>query len=147
MSQQYERQINKYHRQFLEQKLKELSIGRAEAPYIKLIHQDSPIKMNTLISRVVFHKSHTTRAVNQMVADGLITKDRDPDDRRGYIISITDKGTEVAKQVEKILEDWEALINSALNQNERELLELMREKVYFKLKDYFEGETNNEKDV
>jgi len=147
MNTTYERMINKYHHKFLENKLRELNIGRAEAPYIKMINYHNPIKMNTLISKVVFHKSHTTRAVNQMVKDGLVTKQKDPDDGRSYIISITEKGEEVAKKVQSILEDWEKLINSALSKEERELLEVMREKVYFKLKEHFEEDDINEKNA
>ncbi len=144
MNNQNERMINKYHHKFLERKFKDFNLGRAEAPYIKMIYHQSPIKMNTLISNVVFHKSHTTRAINQMVKDGLITKEIDKDDKRSYIIAITEKGIEVAKQVQKIMEDWEALINSALDEEERILLDKMREKVYQKLKTYFEGELQDE---
>jgi MarR family transcriptional regulator for hemolysin len=147
MDSKRERYINKFHHRFLEKRFKDLNIGRAEAPYIKMINHSSPIKMNTLISNVVFHKSHTTRAINQMVKDGLITKEKDPEDMRSYIITITKKGKTVADHVQQILEEWEELINSALSQEEREQLEVMREKVYIKLKDYFEEGDNDEENV
>jgi MarR family transcriptional regulator for hemolysin len=147
MDSKRERYINKFHHRFLEKRFKDLNIGRAEAPYIKMINHSSPIKMNTLISNVVFHKSHTTRAINQMVKDGLITKEKDPEDMRSYIITITKKGKTVANHVQQILEEWDELINSALSQEEREQLEVMREKVYIKLKDYFEEGDNDEENV
>ena len=139
--------INKYHRRFLEKRFKELNIGRAEAPYISMIHHHGRIKMNTLISNVIFHKSHTTRAINQMVKDGLIIKEKDQGDKRSYIITITDKGIKVAESVEQILKEWEALINNALSEEEREQLENMRKKVYNDLKTYFEEDNHNEADV
>jgi MarR family transcriptional regulator for hemolysin len=147
MDSKRERYINKFHHRFLEKRFKDLNIGRAEAPYIKMINHSSPIKMNTLISNVVFHKSHTTRAINQMVKDGLITKEKDPEDMRSYIITITKKGKTVANHVQQILEEWDELINSALSQEEREQLEVMREKVYIKLKDYFKEGDNDEENV
>jgi DNA-binding MarR family transcriptional regulator len=147
MDQKHEKMINKYHHKFLEQRLRELNIGRAEAPYIKMIYHESPIKMNQLISNVVFHKSHTTRAINQMVKDGLITKEKDSEDKRSYIISITDKGIQVAKSVKQILKDWDCLINSALSEEEQKTLEIMREKVFNKLKEHFEEEDTNETHV
>jgi DNA-binding MarR family transcriptional regulator len=147
MDQKHEKMINKYHHKFLEQRLRELNIGRAEAPYIKLIYHESPIKMNQLISNVVFHKSHTTRAINQMVKDGLITKEKDSEDKRSYIITITDKGIQVAKSVKQILKDWDHLINSALSEEEQKSLEMMREKVFNKLKEHFEEEDTNETHV
>ena len=147
MESKRERYINKFYHRFLEKRFKDLNIGRAEAPYIKMINHSSPIKMNTLISNVVFHKSHTTRAINQMVKDGLITKEKDPEDMRSYIITITKKGQKVANHVQQILEEWEELINSALSQEERKQLEVMREKVYIKLKDYSEEGDNDEENV
>ena len=144
---QYERMINKYYRQYLEERFKELNIGRAEAPYINLLHRKSPMKMNALISNVIFHKSHTTRAINQLLKDGLITKKKDEDDKRSYIIAITEKGMKVAEKVEEILLDWEELINQSLTSDERIQLENMRKKVYLNLKNYFEKEQNNETDV
>lgn len=138
MNNKYEKMINKYHYRFLEERFKELNLSRAEAPYIKMIYHHSPIKMNTLISNVVFHKSHTTRAVNQMVKDELIVKEKDPQDGRSYIITITDKGSRIAKKVNQVLDDWEELLNSALSEEERKSLDIMREKVYFKLKENFE---------
>jgi DNA-binding MarR family transcriptional regulator len=147
MDQNHEKMINKYHHKFLEQRLRELNIGRAEAPYIKMIYHESPIKMNQLISNVVFHKSHTTRAINQMVKDGLITKEKDAEDKRSYIISITDKGIEVAKSVKQILKDWDQLINSALTEEEQKSLEIMRKKVFNKLREHFEEEDTNETHV
>lgn len=147
MKNQYERIISKYQRQFLEERFKALEIGRAEAPYINMIHRHSPIKMNTLISKVIFHKSHTTRAINQMVKDGLITKQKDSEDKRSYIITITNKGIETAEKVEEILKDWQQLINNALSEEEREQLNNMRKKVYLYLREYFEEEKDYETDV
>jgi len=142
-----EKLINKYHYKFLEDKFKDLALGRAEAPYLKMIYSNSPIKMNTLISKVIFHKSHTTRAINQMEKDGLIIKEKDPKDLRSYILTITEKGKKLAKEVNQILQKWEDLVNSALTEQEIKQLDIMRKKVYLKLKDYFEEDLLNEKDV
>ena len=147
MRNQYERMINKYYRQYLEERFKELSIGRAEAPYINLLHRRSPMKMNELISNVIFHKSHTTRAINQMVRDGLITKEKDRNDKRSYVITITEKGIDVAKKVETILQDWETLINQSLTKEEQNQLEVMRKKVYINIKNHFEKDKNHETNV
>ncbi len=147
MNNKFEKLINKYHYRFLEEKFKDLALGRAEAPYLKMIYSNSPIKMNTLISKVIFHKSHTTRAINQMEKDGLIIKEKDPKDLRSYILTITEKGKKLAKEVNQILQKWEDLVNSALTEQEIKQLDIMREKVYLKLKDYFEEDLLNEKDV
>lgn len=147
MRNQYERMINKYQRQYFENRFREINIGRAEAPYINMLHHQSPIKMNTLIANVIFHKSHTTRAINQMLKDGLVKKEIDQDDKRGYIISITKKGIETAEKVEAVINDWENLINNALSEEERIQLDNMRKKVYFKLKEFFEEENADETNV
>lgn len=147
MKSQREKMVNKYHQRYLEDKFKDIEVGRAEAPYILMINQDSPIKMNVLISRVVFHKSHATRAINQMVKDGLVIKQTDPEDKRGYILTITQKGSAIANKVDNIVNEWEELVNKALSDEELKQLEVMRQKVYLHLKTFFEEENDYETDV
>jgi len=82
-----------------------------------------------------------------MVRDGLITKEKDRNDKRSYVITITEKGIDVAKKVETILQDWETLINQSLTKEEQNQLEVMRKKVYINIKNHFEKDKNHETNV
>ncbi|MBN2876247.1 MAG: MarR family transcriptional regulator, partial [Bacilli bacterium] len=109
---EYDYLITKYHHRFLDEHFKELEISRAEAPYLHRISKAGKMKMNDLIAELPFHKSHTTRAINQLEKDGYIIKETNPDDKRGYLLSVTQKGIELKDKVHKIFTDWDDLIDT-----------------------------------
>jgi DNA-binding MarR family transcriptional regulator len=121
-----------------------LKINRSEAPYLKIIYISKEIKMNDLIAKFFFHKSHTTRVIKSLVNDGYVDKVIDPEDKRGYILSITEKGKKVALTIIDVLDEWDQLMNSFLEQNEKEFLSEIHKKVYLKLREYFQEESIDE---
>ncbi|PKK95075.1 MAG: hypothetical protein CVV60_03110 [Tenericutes bacterium HGW-Tenericutes-5] len=144
MDKKYDHMIGKYQHRFLEQRLKELPISRSEAPYLKVIYKNEQIKMNDLIAKFFFHKSHTTRVIKSLVADGYVIKTVDPDDKRGFVLSITDKGKAVALKIIKVLDEWDNLMESFLEKEEIDYLFNLQKKVYEKLQDYFKENDANE---
>ena len=145
---EYNHLVNKYQHRFLSERFKDLEISRAEAPYLHRISRAKNIKMNDLISDLPFHKSHTTRAINKLVEDRLITKIINPEDKRGYLLSITDKGLEVAKKVAQILVEWDELISTVITEEERQQIINVTKKVYHLLLEYYgEEDLLNEVDV
>ncbi|MDY0139097.1 MAG: MarR family transcriptional regulator [Candidatus Izemoplasmatales bacterium] len=144
MDRKYDHMISKYHHRFLDERLKDLDINRSEAPYIKIIYKSNQIKMNDLISRFFFHKSHTTRVIKALVSQGYIEKRVDPDDKRGYILEITESGKIIAEKIIKALDEWEALMDSFLEDEEEEFLLHIRKKIYDKLRNYYKEDEQNE---
>jgi DNA-binding MarR family transcriptional regulator len=79
-----------------------------------------------------------------LVNDGYVDKVIDPEDKRGYILSITEKGKKVALTIIDVLDEWDQLMNSFLEQNEKEFLSEIHKKVYLKLREYFQEESIDE---
>lgn len=144
MEKRYDYVINKYQHRFLEEKFKNISIARSEAPFLKVIYKNGSIKMNDLISRLFFHKSHATRSINNLVKLGYVIKSKDPEDLRGYILTITPNGEVVARKIIKTLNEWENLIDSFLEEEERDYLNNIQIKIYEKLKAFFNEEEKND---
>ncbi len=145
---EYDHLINKFYHRFLEERFKDLEISRAEAPYLHKISRLENVKMNDLIGSLPFHKSHTTRAINNLVKDGMILKETNPEDKRAYVLSITDKGKLAAEKVKRILTEWENLIDEVISDEEREVILNINKKIYHMLLNYFDEEdTINEIDV
>ncbi len=138
---EYDHAINKYHHRFLDDRFKDLMISRADAPFLhKIVKAGNQIKMNDLIEKLFFHKSHATRSINRMVDDGLIIKETNPDDLRGYVLTATEKGKQVAKQIKQIFEDWDNLVSQAITDEERKVLQNMTIKIYHLLQEYYDEE-------
>ncbi len=146
---EYEHANRKYHHRFLDEHFKELPITRAEAPYLGIIIKSgNRILMNDLIAGLFYHKSHATRAINKMVDDGLIVKEKNQDDLRGYVLSLTEEGKKVAKQVHNIFEEWEALVNTVITDEERVVLNNISRKIHHLLSEYYgEEDTTIENNI
>ncbi len=142
----YDHLIDKYRHRFLHDRFKKLSVSRGEAPYLFRMVKQKELKMNDLVNELPFHKSHATRAISQLVEQGYITKQKDPNDKRGYILSITEKGEEIGERVDQIFRDWEAVLEPVLTQEDKEFLEKLSEKVYLRLKDYYKEDVLDEED-
>jgi DNA-binding MarR family transcriptional regulator len=50
------------------------------------------LRMTDLAARVLTSPSGMTRAVSRLAAEGLVVRDRDPDDRRSFIVGLTPLG-------------------------------------------------------
>lgn len=138
---EYDHANNRYQRRFLEERFKNLEISRAEAPYlVKIKIAGGHMKMNDLVCEVFFHKSHTTRAINRLLEDGFIIKEKNPEDQRGYILSLTEKGLETANKVESIFVEWDKLINTVITDEEREMLKNITIRIYHLLREYYDEE-------
>lgn len=142
---EYDHMINKYRHRYLDDSFKDLEISRAEAPYLLKISKEGTMHMNTLISELPFHKSHTTRAINQLERDGLIIKEINPEDKRAYVLTITEKGRILGEKVKSVFTKWEDLINAVVTDEERQMLSNLTKKIYHLLREYYnEEDTINE---
>ncbi len=52
------------------------------------------LRMRGLVSGVVLSQPSVSRLVNEMERDGQVRRDRDPGDRRGVVVSMTDRGAQ-----------------------------------------------------
>lgn len=144
---QYENLIRKYAHRFLQERMKEINVTRADAPYLYRMLKQKTIKMNELINHFSFHKSHATRAISKLVEDNLITKEVDPEDKRGYILTLTEKGEEVGGKVAKIFTDWEEMVNNVLTDEESKILENISKKIFKMLKEYFKEDNTDGENI
>lgn len=138
---EYDYAITKYRYRFIDDKLKKMAISRAEIPYLVKIHKaGGHILMNDIVGEVLYHKSHATRAIMKLVKDGFIIKEKNPNDKRGYILYITETGKEVALKAKNAIESWDKLIKSVITDEEKEVMYNITKKIYILLKEYYKEE-------
>jgi DNA-binding MarR family transcriptional regulator len=147
MTGNYEHGINKYRHRYFEEKFKNVKINFPEVPYLTKIYEAKVIKMNLLISTLQFHKSHSTRAIQELARHHYILKEVDPEDQRGYILSITKEGEAVAKLVLKVIQEWENLITSVISEEEKKVIENIQLKMYNKVRAYFNEDSQDDKNL
>ncbi len=86
-----------------------VEIGRAQ--------NMSLIELADLLS---LDKSTMSRTINNLVGIDLVARDIDSENRRYISIKLTDKGTEVFKNIEESMQEYYSSIFSTIPENKRE---------------------------
>ncbi|MBI9009843.1 MAG: winged helix-turn-helix transcriptional regulator [Tenericutes bacterium] len=138
---EYDHGIHKYRFRYLNERISKLNVSGPQAQYlVKMLHSGGKVLMNDMVGESAYHKSHTTRAINELEENGLVTKEKNPDDKRGYLLYLTEKGKETAKGVHIALEEFEDFVNTVVTDEERETIKNITKKVYHLLRTYYDEE-------
>ena len=140
MHTRFDRAITTYRHRFFAERMEDDDIRVPEGKLLMMIDHVGEFPLNVLIDQSFFHKSHVTRSVNGLRDKGYILKKTNPDDRRTYLISITDKGQKKAQKIKNIQAEWEAIINAVLSEEERACIMRAQKKIYDRLKTMYENE-------
>jgi len=80
------------------------------------------LKPTDLYSLLMLSSGATTNRIDRLEQDGIVTRLRDPDDRRSVIVQLTPKGIQLADLVIPILlKSEQDLLSQFANPNEREI--------------------------
>ena len=90
--------------------LEPYGIGSGQFPFMmRLLHCDG-IKQEELASSLSYDRATITRSMNRLEEVGYITRARDPDDKRAYIIRLTKKG----RSMESVLMEISSQLNDVI---------------------------------
>ncbi|HOO32637.1 MAG TPA: MarR family transcriptional regulator [Thermotogota bacterium] len=102
----------------------DIDLNRTQRKTLLFLTKESGKTMSELSERAVLEKGSFTTVIDKLIDEGLAERERDENDRRKIIVSITQKGRETA---EKISEDLSRHLEEKLSQlpeeNIREILE------------------------
>ncbi len=76
--------------------------------FVLLIARDAPVTPRAIVEVLGFTKQAASQLVDAMEADGYVRRDRDPNDARAKLVSITPRGLELLVEVERIYAEIEA---------------------------------------
>lgn len=75
-----------------------VTFARYELLMLLTFSRKGTLPMKLIGSRLQVHPTSVTNAVDRLEAAGLVTRSTHPDDRRAFIVGITDEGRELAKR-------------------------------------------------
>jgi len=94
---------------------------------VPLYEQDG-LRMGELARRSGLSKQAITTLVRTVEATGLVTRARDPDDRRAFQIALTQRGEEFRPVAERVLRELEERVGTRLSETELDgLVNALRE--------------------
>ena len=80
-----------------------LTFARYEALVLLTFSQAGELPMSKIGERLMVHPTSVTNTVDRLVAAGLVDKRPNPNDGRGTLASITDKGREIVESATRDL--------------------------------------------
>ncbi|MBU0997157.1 MAG: MarR family transcriptional regulator [Firmicutes bacterium] len=127
--------------------MKDIDLNFPEGPYLIKIQEEKRVKMNHLKNSIPFHKSHLTRVINHLVEKGYILKEIDPEDQRGFIVSITEEGENISKKAMSVVKEWDELLTSVITKEEMNMIDNIQRKMVHKIAEYFGEDYIDEKNT
>ena len=109
--------LERRHRRFMN-----LTLGADGLPadipyrYIIAIKRNPNTSQDFLADLFGVDKSHVARKTRKMEVSGLITREPDPDNRRQYMLNLTDKGEAIYIHIVERSAQWESLITAGIEQ-------------------------------
>ncbi|MBN8487569.1 MAG: MarR family transcriptional regulator [Burkholderiales bacterium] len=98
-------------------------LSRDEWRVLAALAERSPMKTTALIEHTTMDKMRTSRAVSRMLAAGWIAREDDPDDGRGYLLSLLPAGQQLYRKIVPMVQAREAYLFEGLSDEDRVVLE------------------------
>ena len=91
---------------------KDFDISPAQFDVMQIIYFRGPKMLSDISKRLGITKSTTTGIVSRLETMGYLTKEKSPEDRRVYMVNITQKGKNI---IEEVIETRVKLIEKVYN--------------------------------
>ena len=106
-------------RAYLDRELASYGIGAAQLQFLMALYHGDGTNQETLAKLRCVDKATTTRAIAKLEREGLVRRERDPDDGRAYRVFLTEKARRLQPEFRRILNGWSNQLLAGFRQLER----------------------------
>ncbi|MEN6395780.1 MAG: MarR family transcriptional regulator [Methanoregula sp.] len=117
--------IDRTHFVILNERLRPFGISAGQFPVIISLIKKQNVMQDTLARHFHIDKGAVARAVIKLVHAGYVRRIPDPENRRAVRLFLTEKGEQIAPEIEKIDREWEEMMYSSLTKEDRLLFSLL----------------------
>jgi DNA-binding MarR family transcriptional regulator len=109
------------------ERLRPLGLTPPQAGVLRRLGQFPGQSQRGLADALGMHAPRLVALIDELEDRGLVARDRDPDDRRNYAITLTDEGRRALAELAGVAREHELAITAALDSDQRaQLLALLR---------------------
>ncbi len=105
------------------------AVHQGQGRLLAVIAEMQPTNQKDLVDRLDIRPSSLSELMGKLEQKGLIARKQDENDKRNYIVTLTDEGTRMAGQVAEQSKEFEEKLFGALTQEERVQLKGLLEKL------------------
>ena len=109
------------------ERIRPLELTPPQAGVLRRLAQFPGQSQRELADALGMHAPRLVALIDELEGRGLVARDRHPEDRRNYAISLTDEGRRLLAELGRLVGQHEHAITAGLNDDERtQLLTLLR---------------------
>ena len=116
--------LSKNQMKYLNSKISELDLGH-EMRYIMMIYDNPNISQDDLVNISGQSKASIAKSLKKLEDQNYIKRQVNPENRRKYKLSTTEKGDEVVPKIRQISRDWEKEVG--ITDKDQELKQRIKE--------------------
>lgn len=119
--------INRRRSIYINDSIKETGINAGQVPILIILLEKKELCQNEISQYYKIDKSSIAKSIKKLEEKELVTRKINNSNRRKNIISLTEKGKEIAIKIRKKDEKWEELILKNLNIDHETFIEGIKE--------------------
>ena len=116
--------ISLNQQKYMKSKIKEYDFGH-DVRYIMYIHDNPKCSQENLVTMFCQSKGNVAKIIKKFEDDGYIKREINPQNRRKYMLTTTDKANDLVPKFRQISKDWEREVG--LTDEDHELKKRLRE--------------------
>lgn len=102
----------------LNNEMKELELTASQVPFLIHLSHDEGITQDDLAIHLHIDKGTVARALKKLEDKGFIYREINPQNRRRYLLFLTEKGRHIVPQIHNINKEWEDYVCSKFPDDE-----------------------------
>lgn len=111
--------LYRYEQIYIEKKIELYGIGSGQFPFLMRLYREDGINQETLSNYLKIDKGTTARAIQKLVDEGYVFRQRDEKDKRSYRVFLTEKGKKLEPDMKKIVSEWEDILFFGFDDSQR----------------------------
>ena len=117
-------------REYFETLVKPLGIGRRHFGILAVLSEEKPLSQSEMSERLGIDRNTMVLLLDDLEAKMLVTRRRDPQDRRAHLVSLTDAGRDVLTQSVDAARRTNDEVFAPLSPEERALLHSLLRRLF-----------------
>ena len=134
----------KYAKNYGHSKIHKSGVNDTEHKICALLYFHNSLSQDMVSSMLLLDKTTVAKALLALEKRELITREQNPNNRRKYILNITNLGKETISDIVSIYDEWLEKVESCLSINEKEQFHTLCNKLLDNAKQIEKDELKNE---
>lgn len=124
--------IHRARMMYLNNELKRFNVTSSQFIYLIGLYKKEGQTQEDLANHFFIDKGTVARGVKKLEDNGFICRRTDPENRRRYLLYLTEDGMALMPDIINIIKDWENSINEDLSKAEKEQINELLKKLTMK---------------